>query len=381
MVLYAKALLPLSVPLGKEVQVSKLGVGFIGCGRILDLNILGYLDRDDVEVAAFCDVSEERLKARAEEYGKYGPARTYFDHADMLNDPAVDIVEVLTPHYLHKQMVLDSLAAGKHVSLQKVPAINIEEMDDMIAAARKAGTKFKVFENFVFYPPYLFAKQLFETGEIGDPVAFRYKLASSLAPGGWEVPLETWAWRIVDDMCGGGPCLWDDGYHKWSVAIDLLGEVEKVFAWIGSKDVLPGVAVDAPGVVAWRWKGEQDVFGICDSMLCRDLFIESKYYSVDERFELTGEKGVIWVMKCTADMLKVPAVMMYKDGKLTKYSDMRQDWGDSFHDSTHHFIDCILNDTEPHLTGERGREVLKFGLAMMRSAHENREVYLNEFET
>ena len=149
-------------------------------------------------------------------------------------------------------------------------------------------------------------------------------------------------------MCGGGPCLWDDGYHKWSVAIDLLGEVEKVFAWIGSKEVLPGIAVDAPGVVAWRYKGERDLFGVCDSMLCKDLFIESNYYSVDERFELTGEKGVIWVMKCTADMLKVPAVMMYKDGKLTKYDDMRQDWGDSFHDSTHHFIDCIKNDTEPH---------------------------------
>lgn len=360
--------------------MSKLGVGFIGCGRILDLNILGYLDRDDVEVAAFCDVSDEKLAARVEQYGKYGPTKTYTDHADMLNDPAVDIVEVLTPHYLHKQMVLDSLAAGKHVSLQKPPAINLEEMDDMIAAATAAGTKFKVFENFVFYPPYLRAKELFEAGEIGEAVAFRYKLASSLAPGGWEVPLESWAWRIVEEMCGGGPCLWDDGYHKWSVAIDLLGEVEKVFAWIGSKEVLPGVAVDAPGVVTWRYKRDQDLFGVCDSMLCRELFIESKYYSVDERFELTGEKGVIWVMKCTADMLKVPAVLLYKEGKLTTYDDMRQDWGDSFHDSTHHFIDCIRNDTEPHLTPERGREVLKFSLAMMRSAHEGREVYLDELE-
>lgn len=360
--------------------MSKLGVGFIGCGRIMDLNILGYLDRDDVEVAAFCDVSDEKLVARAAQYGSSGPAKTYNRHQDMLNDPAVDIVEVLTPHHLHRQMVLDSVAAGKHVSLQKPPAMNLLEMDEMIAAAQRAGTKLKVFENFVFYPPYLRAKQMLEAGEIGDPVAFRYKLASSLAPGGWEVPLETWAWRIVEEMCGGGPCLWDDGYHKWSVAIDLLGEVEKVFAWIGSKEVLPGIPVDAPGVVAWRYRREQDLFGVCDSMLCRDLFVESDYYAVDERFEITGEKGVIWVMKCTADMLKVPPLMMYRDGKLTKYGDMPHDWGDSFRDSTHHFIDCIKDDTEPHLTGERGREVLKFGLAMMRSACEHREVYLDELE-
>ena len=79
-------------------------------------------------------------------------------------------------------MVLDSLSAGKHVSLQKPPAIDLEEMDDMISAAAKAGTKFKVFENFVFYPPYLRAKELFEAGEIGDPVAFRYKLHRASPP-------------------------------------------------------------------------------------------------------------------------------------------------------------------------------------------------------
>jgi predicted dehydrogenase len=160
-------------------------------------------------VAAFCDVSEEKLKARTEEYGKYGPARTYSDHTDMLNDPAVDIVEVLTPHYLHKQMVLDSLAAGKHVSLQKPPAINLEEMDDMIAAAEKAGTKFKVFENFVFYPPYLLAKKLFEAGEEW-PVAFASN-ASSLAGVGGASRIV--GWQIVR-RCARQPCLWDDSYSS-----------------------------------------------------------------------------------------------------------------------------------------------------------------------
>jgi len=357
--------------------VSKLGVGFIGCGRIMDLNILGYLDRDDVRVAAYCDVEEEILQSRVEEYG---PAKKYFDHKEMLADPDVDIVEVLTPHYLHKDMVLDALAARKHVSLQKPPAVTLEEMDDMIAAAEKAGTKFKVFENFVFYPPYLRAKQLIEAGEIGDPVGIRIKMSMSMAESGWEVPIESWAWRVVEEMCGGGPCLFDDGYHKWSVAIDLLGEVEKVFAWIGKRPMMAGMNIDAPAVVAWRYKGDKDVFGICDEMMSEELFIDSKYYAIDERMEVTGEKGVIWVMKWTADMLKVPPVILYKDGEITKYDDMPQDWADSFRDSTHHFIDAIQNDTEPVLTGERGREVLKFALATMRSGNEGREVYLNELE-
>ena len=367
-------------PRERRANVAKLGVGFIGCGRILDLNIQGYLDRDDVQVAAFCDLEQETVDRRAEQYGKHGPARTYLDHHEMLADPAVDIVEVLTPHFLHHEMVIDSLEAGKHVSLQKPPAISIDEMDSMIRASERAGKKFKVFENFIFYPPYLKAKELFEAGEIGDPVGLRFKMNSSMAPMGWEVPLEAWAWRIVEDMCGGGPCMFDDGYHKWSVAIDLLGKVEKVFAWIGAKEIIPGVSVDSPAVVVWRYARDKDIFGVCDATISDELHIDSKYYVIDERLELTGEKGVIWVTKWTADMLKAPAVILYKDGKVTEYNDMRQDWADSFIDCTHQFIDAIQNDTEPVLNGRTGREVLKFALGMMRSAHENREVYLSEFE-
>ncbi len=47
--------------------------------------------------------------------------------------------------------------------------MNVREMDEMISAARKAGVKLKVFENFVFYPPYRKVKELMDAGEIGKP--------------------------------------------------------------------------------------------------------------------------------------------------------------------------------------------------------------------
>jgi predicted dehydrogenase len=357
--------------------VPELGVGFIGCGRILDLNILGYLDRDDAEVVAFCDVREDLLERRV---GEYGEARAYRDYHDLLADDDVDIVEILTPHHLHKQMVIDALEAGKHVSLQKPPALDLVEMDQMIEASEKAGAKLKIYENFIFYPPYLRAKELLMAGEIGPPVGLRMKMCGSMSPSGWEVPLEAWAWRITPETCGGGPCLFDDGYHKWSVAIDLLGEVDKVFSWIGNKEVIPGVCIDAPGVVAWRYKGKRDMYGVCDHLICDELYIESKYYAIDERLEITGEKGVLWVLKWTADMLQVPPVILYRDGELVQYDDMPQDWSDSFIASTHHFIDAINNDTEPRLTPRQGREVLRFSMAMLRSAAEGREISLEEIE-
>jgi predicted dehydrogenase len=77
---------------------------------------------------------------------------------------------------------------------------------------------------------------------------------------------------------------------------------------------------------------------------------------------------------------EVAPVIMYKDGKITEYWDMPHDWQDSFIKSTHDFIDSIKYDREPVLTGERGREVLKFALAAIDSSRLERQVKLDEYE-
>ena len=70
----------------------------------------------------------------------------------------VDAVEILVPHHLHCEMTVQACKAGKHVSVQKPMALNLSQCDEMIEAARENGVRLKVFENFVFYPPYQFAE-------------------------------------------------------------------------------------------------------------------------------------------------------------------------------------------------------------------------------
>ena len=72
----------------------------------------------------------------------------------------------------------------------------------MIAAAEQAGVLFKVFENFIFYPPVQRAKALIEAGEIGDPLTIRIKSNSGVSPTMWDVPDAAWAWRFTPDQCG-----------------------------------------------------------------------------------------------------------------------------------------------------------------------------------
>lgn len=343
-------------------------MGIIGGGRISDLNILGYLDHPRCKVVAVCDVNEEILARRKKEWGA---DKAYTDYRKLLADPEIDAVEILAPHRLHAPMVIAAARAGKHVSVQKPMCVSLQEADEMTRTCRAAGVKFKVFENFVFYPPYQKAKELMDAGEIGEPLSINIKLGSGL--GGWWVPLKTWMWRFDYQECGGGPSVYDDGFHKLSIARWFLGEIAAVKAWI---DFSFGV-VDIPSLVTWSYKDSARL-GIWEVTASPGMQVRGKYYSADERVEIMGTKGYIWVTRCTAQLTEIPPLFVYRDGQSQVFDDMRDDWGDSFHDSGWNFIDSILEDRDPFLTGEDGRALMQFWLAIERSAREGREVKLSE---
>ena len=367
----------------------KIKVCMVGCGRIATLNALGYRDNPDAELWAVCDRNEERAKAFAEEYHV---SKIYTDYEDVLADPEIDVIDLLVPHHLHCSMTVQACRAGKHVSVQKPMALSLPECDEMIAAAREAGVKLKVYENFIFYPPYVKAKQMIDEGVIGDPLTIRIKMNAGNDKYAWHVDQATWAWRMQEEYSGGGELVFDDGFHKFSIARYFMGEPEQVFAFIGHT-MMDGEAnsyidengkkiqfyEDAPSMITWKCK-DSERMGVFDITYSKDLEILSDYYACDERVEITGTKGVIWITRCTGKMLRVPTLILYKDRKTYEYNDLRDDWADSFIDSTRDFTEALKTGREPRLTGEDGREVLKFSLAAMRSARENRPIFIEEME-
>lgn len=372
----------------------------IGCGRIATLHVAGYKDRGDAKLYGVYDKNKQTAEKFAAEHCI---PKVYTSYEEVLSDPAVTGVEILVPHHLHCKLTVQACEAKKHVSVQKPMALNLQECDEMISAAKKNGVKLKVYENFVHYPPYLFVKELIAKGEIGEVQGIRYKMNNGgllsyntpacklrakgivgedcgLDATGWKVDTLSWTWRLNDTLSGGGPVVFDDGYHKFSLFIDLFGGVEKVVAWIDESKILGGVCQDCPAVVMWKY-ADKKLYGVWDITSSEAMYIKGKYYTCDERMEITGSRGVLWLTRCTAEMLpEVAPVIMYKDGKITEYGDMPNDWQDAFINSTHDFIDSIKTGREPVLSGERGREVLKFALAAMDSSRLSREVRLDEYE-
>jgi len=376
-------------------ETRKIRSVLVGCGRIATLHTKGYENHPDAELYGVFDTDVKKAETFAKQHGIGKVFRSY---DEVLEDKTVDAVEILVPHHLHCEMAVKACKAKKHVSVQKPMAMNLSQCDEMIRAARENGVRLKVFENFVFYPPYQFAKKMLDEGEIGEPLFIRYKmnnggLGSASIPGadkkakkfgmdktGWEVGVGSWIWRLNDTLSGGGPFIFDDGYHKFSIIMHMMGSVEKVFAWIDCSQVMPGIYQDCPAAVIWKHRDGKK-YGVMEVVDSKDMYIQSNYYTCDERMEITGTRGVLWVTRCTAAMLpQVAPVLMYRDGKLNEYWDMPVDWSESFKNSTLDFIDAVKNNREPVLSGECGREVLKFSLCAMESSAKKQEIYLDSFE-
>ena len=343
--------------------MEKVRVGMIGAGRIADLHAPAYEGFERAELVTVCALSEKVARTRQRQWR----ARKWTtDYRQVLADPEIDMVEILTPHPLHHQMVLEAAQAGKHIQLQKPMAMSIADCDQMIRATEEAGVRFKVIENFVFYPPYRKAKELIDEGRIGQVQSIRIKLGSG-GSGGWNVPLVTWMWRLAETDQGGGPAIFDDGYHKFSIGLFFGGPVRRVFGWIDRAFGL----LDSPAAITWEH--ENGITGVLDATFSPNLHVKSKYYSADERVEITGTRGVIWVGRCTGKLLDEPALTLYADGKRTTFENLRTDWVHSFVDSTRHFIGCILDGGEPVLTGRQAKAVQQFSFAAIASAREGRE--------
>ena len=212
--------------------MDKVKPAIVGCGTISQLSAPGYLEHENCQVVALCDPVRERAESRATEWGI--TPRIYTSYDEVLEDPDVDAVELLTPTSLHPEQSIVALGAGKHVSCQKPICNTVEEAERVASAVRNSRTRFRVTENFLFYPPLLKAKELLDSGAIGEPSFARIhplRGSRTIDDSFTEEP-EARVWRR-DPQANAGGQVFQSGWHSYATAMWLLGDdVEKVSAVI-----------------------------------------------------------------------------------------------------------------------------------------------------
>lgn len=108
--------------------MKKLRFGLLGTGNIAVQHFeAAKMLNDCMEIVALCDVNETSLKEKGE---RYGVERQYHRIADFLNDSDIDVVTVLTPPHIRKQVVVPCLQAGKHVFVEKPFALTLDEAQE-----------------------------------------------------------------------------------------------------------------------------------------------------------------------------------------------------------------------------------------------------------
>ncbi|MEX2262630.1 MAG: Gfo/Idh/MocA family oxidoreductase [Bryobacteraceae bacterium] len=121
----------------------RLRIGVIGCGGMATGHmraLVGMKEKDNVEVAAVCDVYEPRLQKAAELTG----GKTYKDYRELLVNKEIDYVLIATPEHWHFQMAMDAAAAGKHIYCEKPMTQNAEQARKLVPRIRQAGVKMQV---------------------------------------------------------------------------------------------------------------------------------------------------------------------------------------------------------------------------------------------
>lgn len=187
----------------------------IGYGGMGTWHTQHALKSDVVELAGIYDIKEEKC-ALARERGIFA----YDSLEAVLNDPKVDLVTVAIPNDSHKEVVIKALEAGKNVICEKPVAMNLAELDEMIAAAEKSGKVFSVHQNRRFDVDFLAMKHLKETGELGEFINIESRIHGSRGiPSDWRGEKEH----------GGGMVL-DWGVHLIDQILQIFDEkIEKIY--------------------------------------------------------------------------------------------------------------------------------------------------------
>ena len=185
--------------------MKKMKIAIIGYGGMGKWHGKYLLDSDALELAGIYDIKEERCSlARENGINVYGSLE------ELLADESVELVTIATPNELHKPLAIQAMAAGKNVISEKPVTLSSSDLEEMFDASKKYGKLFTVHQNRRWDKDFLVAKQVYESGELGEVTAIESRVHGSRGiPGDWRGKKEhgggmilDWGVHLIDQMLG-----------------------------------------------------------------------------------------------------------------------------------------------------------------------------------
>ncbi|MDF2943636.1 MAG: dehydrogenase [Herbinix sp.] len=340
-----------------EEYSMKLRVGMVGCGMITQKrHAPEYAENKNVEIYGFFDNNEERAFELVKQYG----GKIYHDTKEMFDDSNIDAISICTPNHMHSDLTIAALKAGKHVLCEKPMALSLQESSEMILAAEATGKILMIGHNQRLLPAHRKAKEVLESGQLGRILFFQSNFKHS-GPENWGVnhSNSTWFFNKAKAQFG---VLGDLGSHKLDIIRYLItSEVEEIFttALTVDKRYDNGEFIDIEDTAISLFRMRNGLTGYMNVSWCN-------YGSEDNSTVIYCENGV---MKIYGDFPE-DMVLEMKDGSKIRYqvggiatnsNQLRSGIIDEF-------IDAILKNRTPLITGNDGHNTLAVIVAGLKSA-------------
>ncbi len=339
-----------------------IGVAIVGFGFMGRHHFKIYADSPKAQVLAVCDLDSHRLQGSSVVSGNVAQAstggldltgvHTTTSFEEVLSDPAVQLIDITLPTYLHAEFATRALAAGKHVLCEKPIARTLEQADTILAAVRKAPGKFMVGHCLRFWPEYALVRDLLSERRFGRVYSAVFERISA-------TPLWSWKNWLQDHQKSGGVCL--------ALPVHDIAYINYLFGLPAGVTSF-GITKTSGGVdhVFTRYHYGEDNFLV----VSEGSWVSHSSYPFSMGFHIVCESATI-----DYNSGKTPSLVIYVPGQPPEVPDVPS--GDGYSREIDYFLDCVISSSDPTvITAFEAREALQVALAEVESVQTGRRVDL-----
>jgi predicted dehydrogenase len=316
-----------------------ISVAVVGCGYWGPLLIRNFKGLPDCRLVAICDSREDRLKHLG---GLYPEARCVRDFQELLDDPEIDALVIAVPVKNHHALAKASLLAGKHTFVEKPLASSAAECEELIEIAEKNGLILMVDHIFLFSSPVRKIREIVEAGDLGD---IRYINCRRLNLGLFQKDINV---------------AWDLAPHDISIILYVLEEFPVSVNCQGNAHVTPKIEDVTNMSLTFRHN--------------RFATIQSSWLEPRKVREMTivgTRRMIVYDDLQTHEKIRVYDVRVERPPHYDTFAEFQYSYhyGDSYiphiqqeeplRTACQHFIDCILQGTEPETSGHEGLQLVR----------------------
>lgn len=373
--------------------MKKYKFAVVGCGSIAEIAHFPSIKKaPEAELEAVCDIDSKRVKEVAE---KWGAKTTFTDYREMFKKVELDAVIIATPNNVHRNQAIAAAKAGVNVVIEKPLAVTNEEAWDIVKTCKKYKVKLMVGCDRRFWTQNEWAKQLIEEGVIGKVITSRASLHEHWY--NYQNHVAKTDFRLNCEVAGGAAVA-DTGAHAIDLLTWLNGSKVKRVVGIAKRMVMPESYTLCDDTAWMLMEFKNGAYG---SVSCNRFS-----HAVSQATELYGTEGTIYTSTDATNPFQSWPMAVYtnKDYNIEDLPQILKDyrwpqlfWVEDFinrpvqkrwmplcpprspnnyEKMTQHFIDCLVNNKEPLVSGEDGARAVEVMCAVFKSMKTNSWVEL-----